>query len=203
MIFHFSAIFMLHNNVPLEVKNFWFYCGSETKALILWYVCASRLQTRTQNWNAIAFTGLTERRNGSRTDTEVFSVLSWHKGADPLDLHMGGSRWGHAVSLLCHTDAWNVSYVPSLQTLHHTFMSFPPAHSCRRKREAPLPGVSYPISLCLSPWCCSSVPFFTLSVVIYLTLRLVIPHNPHFTPLLLLFTCGHICTHAHASFASL
>lgn len=23
-----------------------------------------------------------------------------------------GSRWGHVVSLLCHTDAWNLSYAP-------------------------------------------------------------------------------------------
>lgn len=136
---------------------------------------------------------------------EAPSCLSCHDIKEPTRLTCA---WGRVTLGSCHVTAMSHRCLEcelcSLcrPYIIHSRRSHQPIHAEERGRP-PCQGSLIPSPFVSLPWCCSSIPFFTLSLMIYRTLPLVISHNPHFTPLLLLFTCRHVCAHAHISFASL
>lgn len=197
---------MLHNNVLLEAYPANRICGCivelKPKLSPLWYICtllARCIQTQAHNWNTFLFMPYkNDTVNGwilHKSGACHFFIFFCHDIKELTHLTCawgGGSHCGHAVSLLCHTDAWNLIYVPSLQTLHHTFTcrSHQPIHAEERKRP-PCQG-----SLIPSPSCFAPLYYFLLFLSGFILLCLLyVAHTHAYTRTHLLCTPVTVGTH--------
>lgn len=148
---HLFVIHMLHNNVLLEVyPERICSCIVEVKPKlsILWYICTSLTYCiwTHPRYNS-SLSRIIQWMDGSWMDVGIvfFLCVSWHTGADPLDVCMRvtlGSCLVTAMSRRC-LESELCSLTHSLQTLHHTFAchSHQPIHAEERKWPFPL-GVS-------------------------------------------------------------
>lgn len=149
---------MLHNNVLLEVyPEIICSCIVEVKPKlsILWYICTSLTYCI---WTHPCYNSSLSRiiqwMDGSWMDVGIVFFCVCH-GIQELTHLMSawGSCWGHALSLLCHADAWNLSYVP-WHTLFRPYIIhshvIPTSPFMQKKESDPSHWGSHPFLLSLS-----------------------------------------------------